>query len=61
MKASSLAIWSIKCPRKLLQAATIPNKLLMGPGPSNMTSEINQSLSQPLLGHLHREFLEVFW
>lgn len=59
MKAATLGIWSVKCPQKLLKASIVPQKLLMGPGPSNMSPEITQSLSQPLLGHLHKEFLEV--
>lgn len=46
-------------PERLLKPANIPEKRLMGPGPSNMSPQIAASLSQPLLGHLHAEFVQV--
>lgn len=38
---------------------TLPDRLLMGPGPSNPYPEATAAFSQPLLGHLDPEFLRV--
>lgn len=38
---------------------TLPDRLLMGPGPSNPYPEVTAAFSQPLLGHLDPEFLRV--
>ncbi len=38
---------------------TLPDRLLMGPGPSNPYPEVVAAFSQPLLGHLDPEFLQV--
>ena len=38
---------------------TIPDRLLMGPGPSNPYPEVVAAFSQPLLGHLDPEFLRI--
>ena len=37
----------------------VPNKLLMGPGPSNSPLQVHQAMLKPLLGHLHPEFTQV--
>lgn len=37
----------------------VNEKKLFGPGPSNMPPYIQEGLNQPLLGHLHPEFLEI--
>ena len=34
-------------------------KLLLGPGPSNLTQEVRRGLSQPAIGHLDPEFLAI--
>src|ERR1700694_1847800 len=36
-----------------------PDRLLMGPGPSNAYPEVMAALGRPLLGHLDPKFLEV--
>jgi alanine-glyoxylate transaminase/serine-glyoxylate transaminase/serine-pyruvate transaminase len=38
---------------------TPPQRLLLGPGPSNVSEEVLQALSQPLVGHLDPCFLEL--
>lgn len=38
---------------------TLPDRLLMGPGPSNPYPEVVTAYSQPLLGHLDPEFLRI--
>ncbi|HWH32224.1 MAG TPA: aminotransferase class V-fold PLP-dependent enzyme [Egibacteraceae bacterium] len=37
----------------------IPDRILMGPGPSNVAPDVLAALSQPLLGHLDPEFLPL--
>ena len=46
-------------PEVLKKGPYIPDKLLFGPGPSNMGNPIQASLNNPLLGHLHTEFTQV--
>src|SRR6478752_4464079 len=37
----------------------MPDRLLMGPGPSNPYPEVTAAYAQPLLGHLDPEFLRI--
>src|SRR4029079_6393631 len=37
----------------------MPDRLLMGPGPSNPYPEVTAAFAQPLLGHLDPEFLRI--
>ena len=37
----------------------LPDRLLMGPGPSNPYPEVVAAFAQPLLGHLDPEFLRI--
>ncbi|XP_025833192.1 serine--pyruvate aminotransferase, mitochondrial-like [Agrilus planipennis] len=36
-----------------------PNKLLMGPGPSNCSPRVLHALSLPILGHMHTETFQI--
>ncbi len=36
-----------------------PERLLMGPGPANVSPRVRQALSAPLLGHLDPAFVEI--
>lgn len=47
-------------PVELKNPLIIPQKLLMGPGPSNACPRVLQALSQPVLGHMHPELFQVF-
>ena len=38
---------------------TIPDRLLMGPGPSNVHPDVLEALAKPITGHLDPEFLET--
>uniref|UniRef100_A0A915CMS0 Aminotransferase class V domain-containing protein n=1 Tax=Ditylenchus dipsaci TaxID=166011 RepID=A0A915CMS0_9BILA len=49
----------INPPIRLMRPMHFPDRLLLGPGPSNMTEDIRSALAAPLLGHLHPEFLEI--
>lgn len=44
---------------RLLQPLTVPDKLLMGPGPSNAYPRVLAAGALPLLGHLQTEFYEI--
>ncbi len=37
----------------------VPRKLMMGPGPANVTNRVLQATALPVLGHLHPEFTKV--
>ncbi|MFC1499865.1 pyridoxal-phosphate-dependent aminotransferase family protein [Candidatus Zixiibacteriota bacterium] len=39
--------------------AEIPERLLMGPGPSNVSASVLQALSRPTIGHLDPAFLAI--
>lgn len=46
-------------PKALLKPMDFPNKLLMGPGPSNCPPRVLAAGALPLLGHLHPEFTKI--
>ncbi|GMR37068.1 hypothetical protein PMAYCL1PPCAC_07263 [Pristionchus mayeri] len=57
---SSLRVMSsIPPPECLFKDINIPNRQLFGPGPSTMPQVIGSTQAQPLLGHLHPEFVEI--
>lgn len=37
----------------------IPNKILMGPGPSNLSKRVRKVMSNQLLGHMHPETFKI--
>jgi alanine-glyoxylate transaminase/serine-glyoxylate transaminase/serine-pyruvate transaminase len=43
----------------MIGTAGMPDRLLLGPGPSNAYPEVLAALGQPLLGHLDPEFLRI--
>uniref|UniRef100_A0A4W4EEF6 Alanine--glyoxylate aminotransferase n=2 Tax=Electrophorus electricus TaxID=8005 RepID=A0A4W4EEF6_ELEEL len=46
-------------PECLLKSFTVPRRYLFGPGPSNVPPRILTAGSQPMLGHLHAETIEI--
>ncbi|NXT92891.1 SPYA protein, partial [Anhinga rufa] len=46
-------------PQGLLRPLAVPERLLLGPGPSNVPPRILAAGSQQLLGHMHPEVLQV--
>ncbi len=36
-----------------------PERILLGPGPSNMPASVSQALAMPVMGHLDPEFLRI--
>lgn len=49
----------VEPPEVLKVPIVVPQKTLMGPGPSNCPPRVLQALSLPTLGHLHEETLKV--
>ena len=37
----------------------IPERLLLGPGPSNVSDAVREALARPMIGHLDPAFLAV--
>lgn len=50
---------TVEPPLELLKTFSVPSKLLLGPGPSNCPPQVLGVTAQPLLGHLHPEFLQI--
>ncbi|TRY54574.1 hypothetical protein DNTS_001575 [Danionella cerebrum] len=46
-------------PGCLLQAFPVPQRLMLGPGPSNVPDRVLAAGAQPILGHLHPETIEI--
>ena len=50
---------SVCPPSNLKQSINVPQKTLMGPGPSNVSDRVLKAQALPVLGHLHPEFCQV--
>jgi len=46
-------------PRELLRPLAVPYRLLLGPGPSNVSPRVRAAGGQQILGHMHPEVLQV--
>ncbi|XP_015726803.1 serine--pyruvate aminotransferase isoform X1 [Coturnix japonica] len=46
-------------PRELLRPLAVPYRLLLGPGPSNLSPRVRAAGSQQIVGHMHPEVLQV--
>lgn len=49
----------IEKPEVLKKTLEVPDKLMMGAGPSNYSQRVRDAMSKPVLGHLHPETLKV--
>ena len=56
-----MAEWKTKIPvpQQLLVPLSVPNVLLLGPGPANPSLRTYNASAMPLLGHLHPEFCKI--
>jgi len=54
-----LVMARIPPPDILNEPLNVPKKILLGPGPSNPHPAIIQAMTQPMLGYLHQEFLDI--
>lgn len=55
---SSQRLW-MSPPASLLQPLSVPDRLLLGPGPSNSPPRVLSAGSRQLIGHLHKELIQV--
>ena len=46
-------------PKSILKPLQMPEKLLLGPGPSNPAPEVYEAMMQPMQGYLHKQTLDV--
>jgi alanine-glyoxylate transaminase/serine-glyoxylate transaminase/serine-pyruvate transaminase len=44
---------------KSITALSAPERILLGPGPSNMPASVSQALAMPVIGHLDPAFLHI--
>ncbi|XP_058057202.1 alanine--glyoxylate aminotransferase [Anopheles bellator] len=51
--------YRVSAPAVLREPLVVPDKLLMGPGPSNAPQRVLDAMSRPILGHLHPETLKI--
>ncbi|XP_058455490.1 alanine--glyoxylate aminotransferase [Malaya genurostris] len=51
--------YKVTSPAVLREPLVVPDKLLMGPGPSNAPQRVLDAMSKPILGHLHPETLKI--
>ena len=50
---------TIAPPKSLESPISVPQKTMMGPGPSNAADRVLKATALPVVGHLHPEFLKV--
>jgi hypothetical protein len=58
MSSSKLAVGP---PQVLKQPIHVPVKIMMGPGPSNVSDRVLQAQALPTIGHLHPEYCKVLF
>lgn len=50
---------SASIPKALLSKMVVPEKTLMGPGPSNYPDRVRKAMSKPVLGQMHPETFKI--
>uniref|UniRef100_A0A8D0EC57 Alanine--glyoxylate aminotransferase n=1 Tax=Salvator merianae TaxID=96440 RepID=A0A8D0EC57_SALMN len=55
---SSQKLW-VPPPAPLLQPMSVPDRLLLGPGPANCSPRVLSASSRQLLGHMHKEMIQI--
>ncbi|XP_075365248.1 alanine--glyoxylate aminotransferase [Mycteria americana] len=58
-RAMTTSLLRVPPPQGLLRPLAVPERLLLGPGPSNVPPRILAAGGQQLLGHMHPEVLQV--
>ncbi|XP_071422834.1 alanine--glyoxylate aminotransferase isoform X2 [Pithys albifrons albifrons] len=58
-RAMATSLLRVPPPQGLLRPLVVPERLLLGPGPSNVPRRIQAAGGQQLLGHMHPEVLQV--
>ncbi|NXF18187.1 SPYA protein, partial [Rhodinocichla rosea] len=58
-RAMATSLLRVCPPGELLRPLAVPERLLLGPGPSNVPRRIRAAGARQLLGHMHPEVLQV--
>ncbi|NXS14444.1 SPYA protein, partial [Neodrepanis coruscans] len=58
-RAMATSLLRVPPPQRLLRPLVVPERLLLGPGPSNVPHRIQAAGGRQLLGHMHPEMLQV--
>ncbi|XP_015492520.1 serine--pyruvate aminotransferase isoform X2 [Parus major] len=58
-RAMASSLLRVPPPAELLRPLAVPERLLLGPGPSNVPRRIQAAGARQLLGHMHPEVLQV--
>ncbi|XP_032554277.1 serine--pyruvate aminotransferase isoform X1 [Chiroxiphia lanceolata] len=58
-RAMATSLLRIPPPQALLRPLVVPERLLLGPGPSNVPHRIQAAGGRQILGHMHPEMLQV--
>ncbi|NXQ31504.1 SPYA protein, partial [Alaudala cheleensis] len=58
-RAMASRLLRVPPPQELLRPLAVPERLLLGPGPSNVPPRIRAAGGRQLLGHMHPEMLQV--
>ncbi|NXU44786.1 SPYA protein, partial [Drymodes brunneopygia] len=58
-RAMATRLLRVPPPQELLRPLAVPERLLLGPGPSNVPPRIQAAGGRQLLGHMHPEVLQV--
>ncbi|NXD42058.1 SPYA protein, partial [Copsychus sechellarum] len=58
-RAMASSLLRVAPPQELLRPLAVPDRLLLGPGPSNVPRRIQAAGGRQLLGHMHPEVLQV--
>ena len=58
-RTTTMSKLTVEAPKILSSHLSIPEKTMMGPGPTNVPLRIRNAMSQPTIGHLHPEFCKV--
>lgn len=49
----------VLAPTAICEKLIVPDKLMMGPGPSNYPERVRSAMSLPVLGHFHKETFKI--
>ncbi|XP_069720707.1 alanine--glyoxylate aminotransferase isoform X2 [Phaenicophaeus curvirostris] len=58
-RAVATSLLRVPPPQELLRPLAVPDRLLLGPGPSNVPPRVLAAGGRQLLGHMHPEVLQV--
>lgn len=58
-RAMATSLLRVSPPEELLRPLAVPERLLLGPGPSNVPRRIQAAGGRQILGHMHPEMLQV--